>query len=170
MSPLGNQVAPPGYGGDRASVYSRQLEKINRTTTQAIEDDAMMDTGEVKVGVGDSSLLFGTEFFKTMLKDPAIGIEIGGEASTLNTNSIELNMSMSKVRFENDKVLNPLLKQKPTTIVNYFPPVITLPPSTASGLLRGIAGVILGILEVYRAEKESGKVTTSFKLMSELGK
>lgn len=155
---------------DRAAEYSKRIERISKDTSQAIEDDTLMDVGEVKFGVGEPSLIMGDGYFKTMLKDPAVGLEVGGEASTLDTGSLSLNTDMSKVKFEGNKILNPQLKQKPTTIVNYFPPVITLPPGTAGGLLRGIAGVVLGILEVYKAEKESGKVTTSFKLISELGK
>lgn len=152
---------------DRVAILKDRVSKLKRTTAQASEDDALLSMGDLKIGTGDNAIVTGNGYMNLLNSDPGMKMDMGSEASTISSGTLNMGMDISKVKYADNKILNPQIKGTPSSPVNYYPTTLTLPPGVAGGLIRGLAAVITGILEVYRQEKESQKVTTSINLLKD---
>lgn len=155
---MNDQIIPPysrSKYSSKAQIYSSRFTKLNQTTSECIAKDEMLTMHEAKIGVGDNAIVLGDGSMKLMNSEDSLKLDFNTEAISMQSNSIKLDTDFSKVIFEGGKAMNPMLKTRPPNVVNYYAPVITVPPGVATGLVRGITGVIMGILEVYRSYKES---------------
>ena len=139
----------------KADKYAKRFARLDQTLEECISNDELLATGDIKIGADSNFVVIEDGAVRFATSDESMNIAFTPEEITMRGGSVNLDAGFSRVRFEGDKALNPLMKQKPTNVVNHYSPIITIPPGIATGLVRGITGVIMGLLEAYRAYKET---------------
>jgi len=139
----------------KAETYTERFRMLNQSTEYRIAQDELLLLEESKIGFDPNALVIGAGYMRLLNSDEKLNLDFSSEAISMQSDSIRLDTGFSKVIFEGGKALNPMLKTRPPNVVNYYAPVVTVPPKVATGLVRGITAVIMGLLETYRSYKES---------------